>query len=658
MSESPPPTDRRPLHRRSGSSQNQLESHGQAQPLGEAQGHRRSRSRSRNDKLQIRVVPYSPPRISSDGSAPSSSRPASYADSSPAAQENVEIHYRDTPEPGFQGRPAHVSSLRRLSGPEATPGPDSDSTGNANVYRNEPRHASTTSLSPSLSPSPSPAFAPSRTPSPYRRPKKVITVNADKTFSLVPTSDSASSRTDSIRSPLPSLTTSGSSYGRLSSATFADDRPSSPLTPLAERSLSPEAPFSSPIPLPGLTDPSVPASPWNYRLIGGLRKVHKTPESKEKQRALSSSADEPLPPLPETAQPEPITVAPLATKTSFQSSSSDSTLSERTNYKVYGESSPIRPAAAASSVAGDSVGADLDSLPPLSSHSNYELLGESSSSNQSLYEQPRPQTGESDANYIIHGGPSASSSSLVTTRSRVRSVYSRESLIVPPLRPIKRRSAENFGISKSRSRDSLRTASLKSISSIITQEATRSLFAGPATIHLPPGTQKHYPWTGSSSQPLSSNPSPMLPSHPHQWSSQLSTVASESEPGSEPPSRSLSPLTISGRRSSGFNSFHSRQMLSISSSLGAQGESSSGHQSHSRSGSLDRPQPVLSRGSTRDPSSGNLRQVRHHDEDGDGLADLEQLHHRSSRTRLASLRSSSSSRANSLTQASIPTWAR
>ena len=151
---------------------------------------------------------------------------------------------------------------------------------------------------------------------------------------------------------------------------------------------------------------------------------------------------------------------------------------------------------------------------------------------------------------------------------------------------------------------------------------------------------------------------------------------SESEgDSSRSASRSVSPVSgapsgsINRRSSTGWASSHSRQMLSISSSLAQQLEETRTH-SRSNSGSLDRPQPTYSRGTLiSGGGGGTTRTVRDQDEHGDGLADLHEIAQQPSRSGLSAffgssnssgrnLHSSGSSRANSLTTGSIPAWAR
>ena len=552
-------------------------------------------------------------------------------------------------------------------------------------------------------------------------------MHADKTFSLVrPGGGGRSGGSAAVRSdvsstlqspPLTHSSRTSSSQDRPSIDAWSDNRSSSAFTgrstPTQDYGIpEPHDRFRSPSPGPlpptELADDPITSSPWNYRMVGGLRKVPKTPDLKQrsqKQKAphnfdtpspapapapahTPTPAPRPLAPLPENTahsdEDDEIPLRAVAPKASFASVTTTqtvSTSSETTNYKVYGPDS-----SALLQQSDDSLAL------PTSGPSNWEVLGSSSPAPAPFSSSP-PATSYSNDNYVLHGDPSPSASSLATVSQKPRSTYSQESLRVPPLRPAKKKSYERIGYYKQRSRENLRARagslqSLKSISSVITsQDPTPAFLAAPILINLGASPawaarggdsgsfsqkqkqqqqqQQQHPWyTGSTSQ--SSNtlraPVPMLQEHPHQWSSQLSTVMSESEGESEMLSRSVSPSTAGNtghrrRSSAGWgSSSHSRQMQSISSSLAAQLEDAA-----SGSDSIDKPYPTYSRAG---PS--HLRMVRDQDEHGDGLADLE---HQPSRSGLSAffsssngssrgLHSSGSSRANSLTSASIPAWAR
>ncbi|KAM0223109.1 hypothetical protein ACHAPA_011618 [Fusarium lateritium] len=561
------------------------------------------RSNSQNNRHAIRVVPYSPPRVASDGTV--TSKTVTHAGTSTETDQELDqtcsstahssTSYSETPSPSLQRTRTRTSTVLSPS-PTKRPSryPSSEFEHGSSPWV---PHYDTDADDHTPYASRPPSREPSASPRPASR-KKVIHVNADKTFSIQPQHASMSSRVESLWSLPPSFTTGNTSYGRGSMGTIGDDRysrPTSPLTPLTER--DPSSPDVS----SRLQAPSTPdnPSPWNYRLFGGLRKVPKTPDVKQKQPQTQDNPPElPLPTLPEVDLPNPE--------------------------------------------------ADLTSLPPSSIRSNVELIGYPSSAEASLYASTRPQTEDSNANFVTHGGHSASSS-IVAVRQRVRPEFSQESLVVPPLRPRKRSSSESFALATRRSRETLRSrsASITSLSTIFTQEATRALFVGPPTI---------LQQVGPSWQDLQNRSQ----ARAHQWSGQLSTVMSESEGGSEPASRALSLSSAPGRRGSGVGSRDSRHVLSMASSLFGLEEHVE-TPSHSRSNSMESPAATYARNTPRDPATGTIRLVRDHDEDGDGLADLG-LHHRSSRTRmgrfLSSYASDRSLRSSASFNAAVPAWAR
>ncbi|ERS97164.1 uncharacterized protein SPSK_02146 [Sporothrix schenckii 1099-18] len=220
-------------------------------------------------------------------------------------------------------------------------------------------------------------------------------------------------------------------------------------------------------------------------------------------------------------------------------------------------------------------------------------------------------------------------------------------------------------------------------------------------------------WDSPSSSQLTSSPqSPTLPQqpiskrsklatvqmveeHPHQWSSQLSTVMSESEGDSlRASSRSVSVMSgapsgsyirgdvsaVSGasvrRSSTGWaSSTHSRNMPSISSSLGLQMDELRDRNSRSDSLLLDRPNPAFFRANSASPTTSGsgapypppIRTVRDHDEHGDGLADLHDVGRQPSRSGLSGFFSSSNNSARnlhssgsmrSIASGGFPSWAR
>lgn len=393
--------------------------------------------------------------------------------------------------------------------------------------------------------------------------------------------------------------------------------------------------------------------------------------------------------------------------------STTSTTYETDNYKVYG--GRISPAAFSS----------VESFSPPSPSGSYApLLRSPTGLAPSLYtqeEEAGPSTiANVDPNYVVHGEPSPESSREASrepsrqntpnstgsgetiVRREPREEESQDILAISPLRPSKgfeegfgyytRRSRSRSG---SKSKDDLKSKkSLKSvkssISSAINEEEADNFYAAQAYLDAPPGEYEPVPGPSERQRQLdeqrererqqreaaaweaagaSGGPQggPMaLPTTPHQWSSQLSTVMSESEPDSSSSGNRASMISASPqgshgsheRRSSrGWSSSHSRQMLSISSSLAAELEANSRSRSDSHPGSLERPGPAY---------RGFHGAVRDHDEDGDGLGDLHQISPRPSRSRLSDMFTSSSSSDRSLhTSASnrsfnngIPLWAK
>ena len=640
------------------------------------------RSQSQNNTLAIRVVPYSPPRLE-DGDVPTSASIPSSRSTSRLSSNVADVDFPAKPTLASKGevstslRPGSALSANSSlleSSSTTPPGPNvsdlaapSASTSNIPSGRlatnipaiNAPLYSSS-HIRPVNAPSHHPQTSQPATSSASHslpRRRRLINIHSDKTFSLIsqpPDRD--------LRSPPLSFSTNS-----VASDPFTDEQPpSSPLTTLPEhdRSFSPCSLASSPTPAATpdrrpawLSDDLSPStsSPWNYRMVGGLRKVPKTPNLKQRDLHVASptSPDISLPDLSDLPTSPPTALSPPALGSSSDSLRSTSTASETTNYKVYGSSPLYNPQSRPSP------------SPSFDESTNYRILSQSSSPSPSLYQEPPPSSG-SDENYVVHAQSSPASSSAVTVKKRtVRPEYSQESLVVPPLQPRKKPSAERLGYYRAISRESLRrAASLKSISSVLSQEATHSvLLSSPAAVYLQGGPQAFSsilqdPRTPPPTTSTSSSSRPPMIAHPHQWSSQLSTVISESESGSEPGSR-VGSAASHPRRSSGFPSNHSRNMLSISSSID---ERSISH-SRSRSDSLDRPAPSHSRYGPRD-----VHQVTQQDEHGDGLTELYALHQRPSRTRLSglfsgissdrNLHSSSSSLANSFASSSLPTWAR
>jgi hypothetical protein len=588
--------------------------------------HERSDSDTNTQAGVIRVVPQTPPRL---------------------LGQRDDVFLR-TPLPTH---PSHILSPGRGKGKDVTPTVQFEFHSSTKV---QPLTGSSGSSVSTTHTAPQPSqYGHSAPGSPILKPKPVpkkrLQIHKDtKTFSLVPQDHSQSgedlprsskSPTLSIRSSCTSLhSVNHNAEGRSNSTNSCDPA----LGSVGSEDPSTPAPDSKTI----KADP-IRNSPWSTDFVGGLRKVQKTPDLK---KTATPKAESSLPSLPEVADgPTSLTSRDLSTKPSFQSTeTTPSTVSKSTNYKIYHDVS-----ASASETA---------LAPPSSSDSNYQLLGDPSPTSSTVY---RPGTSASEnENYEVHGESSPSASYIHLPHS---SKYSQESLIVPPLRPRTRKSSENLGYYKSRSRESLRTGSLTSISTVLSQqEASRAIVASGSLINLPilnPNLSVTDSWAETLiTHPLRSH----MNEHPHQWSSQLSTVLSVSDGGTDRDSRAWS--EEHGRRGSGFPSTpsrHSRQMLSISSSL-AQEEAGS------RSNSIEPPQPAFARNEQRHPSSFSIHMVEDQDEYRDGITDMQDLRARPSRTRLSgffsitssengrtsTMRSTGSSKANSMLASTIPTWAK
>ncbi|RFU79197.1 hypothetical protein TARUN_3018 [Trichoderma arundinaceum] len=607
--------------------------------------------RSSGEKLQIRLVPYQPPRLSS----------ASGLDLEPIAASplsNVEIHAADD-SPLTTSPPSSSSTIagpsrasitkRRNTSVDPKDIPDVAPPPAAEPPRGRVRSQSMSQSLKTLTSPPSPEMLPAAPA--QRRPKRFIDINLNsdnKTFSLVPLTSRAS-RTDSVVSsstrtdsnPHYSVASS-SSYRHQSSSIFSEDRPSSPLTTLAEDSSSMTASFTPSIP----EEDPVSASPWNYRLVGGLRKVQSqvSEASDATPTRLPSFLEEDPMSSKVVAPQEPIVAFPLTTKASFQSNKTGETVSDRTNYKTYAQSS-----SGPDTVRG-SMASDFDTSSLFPSGPNYVVYDGASTSDQSRAHSDSEQR---EPNYVVHGHRRTQSEG--TEASQVQSEYSRDSMVVAPLRPMRSgRLHSNSTIISSRSLEQLRTGSSASASgSRFDQDDEPNASVGVSTQVDLEGRHSRNA-SGSGQGIHRRNGSRTQP-----WGTALSTVLSESE-RSDPSTRSISRLS-GNARSSVFTLNQLRQTGSFS-TFGV--EEALAMASHSRNGSVDRPQPVYGR----DAPFSSARLVRDHDEDGDGLADLESMNRLPSRARGLSfvsnnsdrnIRSGHSSRNNSISYtATIPAWAR
>lgn len=325
--------------------------------------------------------------------------------------------------------------------------------------------------------------------------------------------------------------------------------------------------------------------------------------------------------------------------------------------------------------------ADSFEAASFSSGSNYHVYQQSDkeSTLSSVIHRPRARAATTSSseqeNHGFRGGHSRSAS--LSSGQGPAPKPSQESLRAPGLRS-KKKSNDNFGYYKSRSRETLksrsnhslrsRANSLSSLSTIHTQpDAQRAVVASGAIVNLPTQIQVQKPEGLSSWAELPSPTSPAQPhmnETPHVWSSQLSTVLSVSEgTGTERGSQAWS----DSRRNSAFPSLPSRGSRYMLSSAHGLDDALR----RSRSDSLDHPRPVWTR-SGRGLSSSSIPVIGDQDEYGDGITAMQDLRTRGSRTRLSNMfnstpsdssrthtmRSSISSRSNSLLANSIPMWAR
>ncbi|KAK8065839.1 hypothetical protein PG997_012586 [Apiospora hydei] len=679
------------------------------------------RSKSDSNKLPgIRLVPYSPPRLSHGEGEPSSS----HGTSSTAGADSSSYEYHTTSDEGSSSptiREGRKGSLPFIIGTgSALPSPTSST---ASLVRAKGKGVSGPKLGSDLSGAPTPQHPvnsrasygsnnsrlnPPSDTSEYGDPAtptqkfvrskadRFINVHEDKTFSIVlkptgirqPRDQGSSSQATSFKSPpLSYASTLSSAHERISFDTTTVDHPSSPPSSVADVNLSPYTPYA-----PGFASYTPGSTKFNDRIEEEVDPITSSPNYRMEDNNNDNDDDEEddedelpqprLPSLPEVPSSPPRLPSPLAEKPSFSSVSSgqtDSSLEELDNFEILGRSSPPLPRSnnLESTPSPDLPYSENFNATP-SSNPNYQVLGESSPS-QPFASSPGPGFSNTPAsqNYVVHGEPSSSSLGTSSREPRpqtsddslvLRGKYSQESLVIPPLIPRKQPSGERLGYHKQKSSRSLRRAnSFSSLSSIITEGSASIFFAQTANIirlgatpaitafHPPQrAKQQHHSWAGPSSIVAQR---PRMEAHPHQWSSQLSTVASEDET-SDRASRPLSSLSGPDYRMS-QGSRHSRQMLSISSSLAFAEEPPVGS---SRS-NLSSASGSESRGSL------PIRVVRDVDEDGDGITDLRDLVHKNSSRLLSSkssdgdLYSSSSSgrrpksRTGSFTS-TLPVWAK
>ncbi|KAM3526521.1 hypothetical protein MY4038_006788 [Beauveria bassiana] len=396
------------------------------------------------NNLQIRVVPYSPPRLSSDYSTATQLDIDSCSSSSGLPQANVQVYQSDTPQ--TQRQPADSSPV--LSSPISPLGQYSRS-----PYQDTYGRRASTPRRPSTSSS-------------NRRLKHLVNVHADKTFSLLPQVECESSSqysSSALDSTLPST------FGRNSSVTFSHGRRSSILA-LQQQESAPTSPDDKTPPRPTANKVASTSSPWNYEFVGGLRKVyqqtpasdldqsfspiatpskaHLPPPGTTRSFARATSMHIPRKPLPSSYAESPASLCSLNVRTI------EKTLSTKPN--VHAQPS-------------------LESILLLpSSDQNYRILGDSGSSDYSLSTQSRPRTEESEPNYVkLDGAPSPPVAG--TPASRLKSEYSRESLIVAPLNPARKLFTDkSVSVKLSQGRSSPRF--LATWSAVMKPDAARALF--------------------------------------------------------------------------------------------------------------------------------------------------------------------------------------
>lgn len=562
--------------------------------------------------LQIRVVPYSPPRISSDYSATSQldrNTCSPLSEVSPSNVDNVEVHQADTPLTTRQ----YLESNSGVSSPVSPLGQyertASNDAGRSGV--STPRRPSTSSSN--------------------RRLKHVINVHADKTFSLTAQVEYESSSIYS--SSLLNSTVTNSTYGRNSSVTFSYGRRSSTL-PAQQEDSAPTSPEEHKTP-PKIsqTNAASSSSPWNYEFVGGVRKVYQQSPQSEFSREFSPIAS------PATAHRQ----SPTATRYGQQSSlmliprkplpgcyTANPGDTGTPNFTILKRQVPRRTVHGRPSMESDKFS--------FSSKQNYRVVADSCSSDYSLGTQSRPRTEDSEPNFVKHEElPSPSVAN--TPETRLKSEFSRESLIVPPLNTARKLFTDK-PVSVKLPQGGSSPRFLAAWSAMMNQDAARALFGSRI---YPPRNRN----TRASSQAESSASTPRT----HQFQSQapLSTVFSESEGASERLSRSFSPFA--GDAADDGNE---------------PGEYSFTREVTPTSDPVDWPQAAYGKGKERDTNQ-NFHLVGAQDEHGDGLTDLRDLvHHRPSRrggypaimSSYAADRNLWSSGSARATNWAIPAWAR
>ncbi|OAA46652.1 hypothetical protein BBO_03207 [Beauveria brongniartii RCEF 3172] len=527
------------------------------------------------NNLQIRVVPYSPPRLSSDYSTATQLDIDSCSLSSGLPQANVQVYQSDTPQ--TQRQPADSSPV--LSSPISPLGQYSRS-----PYQDTYGRRGSTPRRPSTSSS-------------NRRLKHLVNVHADKTFSLLPQVECESSSlysSSALDSTLPST------FGRNSSVTFSHGRRSSILA-LQQQESAPTSPDDKTPPRPTANKVASTSSPWNYEFVGGLRKVYQ-----------QTPASDPDPSFSPIATPSKAHLPPPGTTRSFARSTSmliprkplpSSYAESPASFRSSNVTTIQKPLSTKPNVHGQP---SLESILVLPlSDQNYRILGDSGSSDYSLSTQSRPRTEESEPNYVkLDGAPSPPVAG--TPASRLKSEYSRESLIVAPLNPARKLFTDkSVSVKLSQGRSSPRF--LATWSAVMNPDAARALF----------GSRIYPPRSRNARAPSQAGSSTSTPGT-HQCRSQppLSTVFSESEGENECLSRFMSPFAVEASTS--------RISPEVSLTDLKAGECSFTRHFTPTCETLNWPQAAFGKGGEMESNS-SYRLVGDQDEHGDGLTDLRDL---------------------------------
>lgn len=450
-------------------------------------------------RLHIRVVPYSPPRLSSVGSTPP--RPASFGDRSPSLsgeQMRVQNGYEMPSSPNLRIEPASEVEQRSNS---------ANANGSDVKYAAALVHDSRGDIASSPS-------SPTSSSSSIRCQRRIITINPNQTFSLAPQRHTSSTKQSRRQSPRPSAL-GPLPAGRVNSKKI---QPCSTSTMTAE----PSVPPADRMPEPTRDVKNVQHSAWNYEFIGGLRKViDNARNGKVKEKKISS-------PFPVDAGVDNLTIG-----RPFQSHPQNSIAPKEPNYQTY--TSESHCSSPQSEIIGDTHGEDTGSISAASSRCNLNIIHASPSA-QSLDDTSQFESSDSDANYMIHDQPS----SQLPSPGRLK-----KSLGAGPARLESRYIPEQDMMSRQRDSDSARSFSFSSISSASVEEAARLLFAGTSTTSM-----ALTPVRQISARPCGKlSGKRVLHSSHHQWNTTLSTVMSESERDSQAPSASLPQLkTETSRR--------------------------------------------------------------------------------------------------------------